>query len=628
MGPAINYPLEPLPKMDFKAKLMGLVDANPQMEGIPGEETDQFKIGDGDFEIYEEPRGPCIKFTDPVKSRLLRPWRKAIIIKIMGKSHTHNFVLGRLQQRWSMLQGRFSLIDLENNFFIVKFALESDMKNILCGRPWIIAGQYLVMQKWRAGFDPHSESINRMAVWVRIVGLHIEWFNPEAMKRIGDLIGTTLRVDAHTASQVRGKYARVCVELDLTKPLISNVKVENCWYAVEYEGLHLVCFNCGCYGHRREQCPSLIRKQSTTLDPDIETNQPMDEDSVQDQVMSSNVGKSDKSCTTEVGKDMKTHDSPLIGPWSIVTYNRRAKPSKKSKLDQNATKLSNSGSRFCSLGLEDVDPNTTDKAKSVHGKEHTMENTVGLEKKKQKRGRPRKALGDISNKEKECSSGFSMGAASANLKLGNTSSQSPKSSLRKINAKSRLATTSSNGVQVNGMDFQESELGSFNFNVVDPQAAYDAADKSIQIYGHEPPYIDQNDTDMSVVNSLENGSLVNDGFVSLEKDRLQEAMIDAQTGLVGGPSPLVEEGAGGKPFSVTAKDLVRLNKVNIFAILEPRISGERAIEVIKGLGFSNYYVVDANGFSDSVDVNGGVCLSLPSSEEPLMALSGWGFCSL
>ncbi|KAM1584948.1 hypothetical protein ACFX11_038483 [Malus domestica] len=116
MDPETKSPLEPLPKMDFKAKLMGLVDANPQIKGIPGEETDQFKIGDGDFETYEEPR------------------------------------------------------------------------------------QYLVMQKWRAGFDPHSESINRMAVWVRIVRLHVEWFNPEAMKRIGDLIGTTLRVDVHTAS--------------------------------------------------------------------------------------------------------------------------------------------------------------------------------------------------------------------------------------------------------------------------------------------------------------------------------------------------------------------------------------------------------------------------------------------
>ncbi|KAB2629216.1 hypothetical protein D8674_034011 [Pyrus ussuriensis x Pyrus communis] len=454
------------------------------------------------IEGREETRGPCIKFTDSVKSRLLRPWRNAIIIKIMGKAHTHNFVLGRLQQRWSMLQGRFSLIDLENNFFIVKFVLESDMNNILCGGPWIIAGQYLVMQKWRAGFDPHSESINRMA-----------WYNPEAMKRIGDLIGTTLRVDAHTASQVRGKYARVCVELDLTKSLIANVKVENCWYVVEYEGLHLVCFNCGCYGHRREQCPSLIRKQSTIPVPDAETIQPMDEGSVQDQVLSSNGGKSDKSCATEAGKDMKIHDSPLIGPWSIVTYNRWAKPTNNYELGQNARKLSNSGSRFCPLHVEDVDPNTIDKAKSVHGKEHTMENTMGFEKKKQNRGRPRKALVGNSNKEKGGSSGFSMGAASGKLILGNTSSPQSKSSLRKTNAKSKIATNSSNGVQVN---------------------------KSNQIYGHEPPDIDKNDTDMSVGNLLENGRHVNDGFVSIEEDRLHEAMIDAQTGVVGATSTLVE----------------------------------------------------------------------------------------
>ncbi|TQE08482.1 hypothetical protein C1H46_005957 [Malus baccata] len=183
-------------------------------------------------------------------------------------------------------------------------------------------------------------------------------------------------------------------------------------------------------------------------------------------------------------------------------------------------KLSNSGSRLCLLDLKDVDPNTIDKAKSVHGKEHIMENIVGFEKKKQKRGRPRKALGNISNKDKGGSSGFSMGAASSNLKLGNVSSQPPKSSLRKANAKSRLAINSSNGIQVNGMDIQET-------------------DKSIQNYGHEPPDIDKNDTDMSVVNSLENGSHVNDDFVLFEKDRLQEAMIDVQTGVVGATSTLV-----------------------------------------------------------------------------------------
>ena len=36
---------------------------------------------------------------------------------------------------------------------------------------------------------------------------------------------------------------------------------------------------------------------------------------------------------------------------------------------------------------------------------------------------------------------------------------------------------------------------------------------------------------------------------------------------------------------------------DILAILEPRISGTRARSVIKKLGFSNSFVVDAEGFS-------------------------------
>lgn len=56
-------------------------------------------------------------------------------------------------------------------------------------------------------------------------------------------------------------------------------------------------------------------------------------------------------------------------------------------------------------------------------------------------------------------------------------------------------------------------------------------------------------------------------------------------------------GAGSRTFSSIAKDLISMNKVKIFAVLEPRISGTRATDVIKGLGFSAFYVVDARGFS-------------------------------
>ncbi|CAN1132858.1 hypothetical protein LINPERHAP2_LOCUS7294 [Linum perenne] len=35
---------------------------------------------------------------------------------------------------------------------------------------------------------------------------------------------------------------------------------------VEYEGLHVICFNCGIYGHNKDGCPTLIREE-TNIDP-------------------------------------------------------------------------------------------------------------------------------------------------------------------------------------------------------------------------------------------------------------------------------------------------------------------------------------------------------------------------
>lgn len=56
-------------------------------------------------------------------------------------------------------------------------------------------------------------------------------------------------------------------EVDLRKPLLPIVRVKKTFYKVEYEGLPLICFECGRYGHRLEQCPSKIQPPNTTAGP-------------------------------------------------------------------------------------------------------------------------------------------------------------------------------------------------------------------------------------------------------------------------------------------------------------------------------------------------------------------------
>ncbi|CAN1133274.1 hypothetical protein LINPERHAP2_LOCUS7555 [Linum perenne] len=74
------------------------------------------------------------------------------------------------------------------------------------------------------------------------------------LKRIGDRISTTVRMDHTTLEGARGNFARICVEVDLSKPLLSKYRLRRRVRRIEYEGLHTICFGCGCYGHEESSC--------------------------------------------------------------------------------------------------------------------------------------------------------------------------------------------------------------------------------------------------------------------------------------------------------------------------------------------------------------------------------------
>ncbi|XP_016652264.1 PREDICTED: uncharacterized protein LOC107881841 [Prunus mume] len=59
-------------------------------------------------------------------------------------------------------------------------------------------------------------------------------------------------------------------------------------------------------------------------------------------------------------------------------------------------------------------------------------------------------------------------------------------------------------------------------------------------------------------------------------------------------------GAGDKSLSKILKNIIQLNHVEVLAVLEPRISGDKAMRVVNGLGFTNHHIVDANGFSGGI----------------------------
>ena len=82
----------------------------------------------------------------------------------------------------------------------------------------------------------------------------MEYFGEVFLKCIGERIGKPIKIDDTMLVGSKGMYACPCVEVDLDKPLLSKFRLRCQIQRIEYEAMHTICFQCGKYGHRRENC--------------------------------------------------------------------------------------------------------------------------------------------------------------------------------------------------------------------------------------------------------------------------------------------------------------------------------------------------------------------------------------
>ncbi|KAK3220958.1 hypothetical protein Dsin_014928 [Dipteronia sinensis] len=235
----------------FKSKLLNT--SNPGIRHGLHNDKDKPQIEEGDVTLTDGPNCPAMNLLEKLKLKLCKHWENALILKIMGRTHTLNFMLAKLRQKWPLI-GHWQLTDLDHGYFVARFQMLEDLETVLTGRPWVIANQYLIVKKFKPNFVPGEDEIRRMLVWVRLSKLPMEWIGVNLLRIIGGMLGTTIKFDPITKSQARGCFARFCVELDTTKPLRSSHDVEDRSIKVKYENLGLICFKCGRIGHSKEFC--------------------------------------------------------------------------------------------------------------------------------------------------------------------------------------------------------------------------------------------------------------------------------------------------------------------------------------------------------------------------------------
>ena len=189
-------------------------------------------------------------------------WSSAIIVETYGRNVGFSFLSSKIRNLWNP-SGKLDYIDLGHDYFLIKFDCPQDLDKVFKGEPWFIGQQFLAIRKWELEFKVLTASLSSVAIWIRLSVLPIEFHEPRALLKIGQVIGLILRTDSQKTSNVRGRFARLCVQVNLDKPLINTIQIGKMVQMVQYEGLNSLWFGCGCIGHCKESCAYLIREQPT-----------------------------------------------------------------------------------------------------------------------------------------------------------------------------------------------------------------------------------------------------------------------------------------------------------------------------------------------------------------------------
>ncbi|XP_061346565.1 uncharacterized protein LOC133292202 [Gastrolobium bilobum] len=212
-----------------------------------------------------------IKSNSEARARMRQRWKNALIVKLLGKRIEVGFMKKRLETLWAKA-GNITVADLGNEFFSVRFSSLEDLNLAITGGPWVILGHYLAIRKWEPCFDPDKANIHKVAAWVRLPGIPQEYCEFPFLNQLGNVIGKVLKVDRTTSTDDRARFARVCIEVDLAKPLRGSYILDGCRKMVEYEGLFLICIKCGRYGHNSNSCPDYV-KSTASAKPDMPPEQ-------------------------------------------------------------------------------------------------------------------------------------------------------------------------------------------------------------------------------------------------------------------------------------------------------------------------------------------------------------------
>lgn len=185
-------------------------------------------------------------------------WESSLVGQFLEKSLPFWLVKRTVDALWGQF-GKVDTFSLDNGLFLFKFADIQSRDSVFESRIWHIANKPLILRKWKPGLQPMDLSLKEIPIWIKILHLPIEYWNPTCLSYVASGVGKPLYADANTESNSRLGFARVFVEVDIDTQFPEEIEVDmgngqSFVVGIEYPWMPVKCKKCSVFGHLTREC--------------------------------------------------------------------------------------------------------------------------------------------------------------------------------------------------------------------------------------------------------------------------------------------------------------------------------------------------------------------------------------
>ncbi|XP_062093710.1 uncharacterized protein LOC133799723 [Humulus lupulus] len=195
-------------------------------------------------------------------------WKSALICMVIGENPPLAIFEGFIRRIWGNL-GIDRVARMNSGFTMVQFRDEETKDMVLESGVIHFDKKPVILRPWSS--DVVSiRSVKSVPVWIRLLGLGLQYWGVNCLSALVSTIGTPIMVDKVTKARTMIKFARILVDMEIAKNLPMHIHYLNergqiLEQPIEYEWLPTKCSNCKKLGHATAVCkhaPFAIKKNT------------------------------------------------------------------------------------------------------------------------------------------------------------------------------------------------------------------------------------------------------------------------------------------------------------------------------------------------------------------------------